>query len=59
MELKLEKEEFNEPFKKLLNGLIEGDDLKYFTIDKEINLVTFMLGDWQVELFNDGTWRIG
>lgn len=59
MELKLSDNEFKENFKKLLKALVEGEELDWFNVNKKDKSVNFLLGDWSVELHNDGTWSIG
>ena len=58
MKLEMDKNEWKVPFNKLVAGLIEGDDVKYFSINKEEKEVNFLFGDWNVLLKNDGTWEI-
>jgi hypothetical protein len=58
MELKLTKEEWKDPFNKLLASLINGDDLNYFTVDKDEKIITTMFGDWNIIFKPDGQWEI-
>lgn len=59
MKLELDKEEWKSNFNKLVCGLINGNDVKYFCIDKELKEVSFLFGDYNVVLREDGTWEIG
>lgn len=59
MRVELTKEEFNSNFNKLLTGLIEGNEVDYFSVDKERKVVNILVGNFGIELRNDGTWEIG
>lgn len=62
--MKIEKEslDFNKPMDKLVAGLIEGDDVSNFLIEKasgEVQKIQILLGDWNLELLPNGKWSIG
>ena len=60
MNLQLEEKEFKQHFNKLLKGLIEGEDfIDWFSVNKKEKSINLLIGDWSVELYNDGTWSIG
>lgn len=56
--MKVTEQNMNSPFEKLLHGLIEGDDLGYFSVDKKCKEISFMVGDWNVTLKDNGKWEI-
>lgn len=59
MKLQLDDKEYKENFTKLLQGLIEGDDVDWFSINKVDKSIHLLIGDWSIDLHNDGTWSIG
>jgi len=59
MKVELTKEEFKDPFDKLLAGLIEGNDVTNFFVNKNNKHIQILLGDWSLELLPNGKWEIG
>ena len=45
-------------FEKLLVGLIEGDDIQSFLVEKDKKKIQILVGDWNMELDNNGKWDI-
>jgi len=58
MKVELTKEEFKDPFNRLLAGLVEGNDVTNFSVDKDVKRIQILLGDWTLELLPDGKWEI-
>ena len=59
MKVELSKKEFKDPFNKLISGLVEGNDVTNFFIEKNKKRVQILLGDWSLELLPNGKWEIG
>jgi len=58
MKVELTKEEFKDPFNKLLTGLIEGNDVTNFSVEKDQKQIQILLGDWCLQLNSNGKWEI-
>lgn len=58
MEIKINSDEFKENFYKALAGLTEGNDVEYFSVEKDTKTIGLMFGQWNVKLYNDGKWEI-
>lgn len=52
--------EFNSKsnFEKLLAGLIQGNDVSNFCVDKKEKSINFLFGEWNVTLYDNGKWEI-
>ncbi len=59
--MKVKEINFNSKFEKLLAGLVEGEDVTNFSVDYNVKprTIQILIGDWSVELFEDGKWNIG
>lgn len=51
--------DFNSNFEKLLKGLIEGNAVTNFSVDKSRKEINILIGDFNVNLYNNGKWEIG
>ncbi len=56
--MKVTEINFKSRFEKLLVGLVEGDDIQSFFVDKEQKKIQILVGDWSLELDNNGKWDI-
>jgi len=52
--------DINSKFEKLLAGLVEGNDVTNFSVDKDTNprRIQILVGEWNVELLDNGKWEI-
>ena len=53
--------DFGNRFEKLLAGLIEGEDVTNFSVDKDTKprRIQILVGDFNLELLENGKWEIG
>jgi len=58
--MKVTEINFNSKFEKLLAGLIEGNDITNFSVDKDTNpkRIQILVGRWNLELLENGKWEI-
>jgi len=57
--MKIENVNFNSNFEKLLVGLTQDDDVTNYSVYKKTETIHILVGDFCLELNNDGTWSIG
>lgn len=53
--------DFKNNMEKLLAGLVEGEDVSNFSVDKDTGKPTriqILVGDWNLELLSNGKWEI-
>ena len=58
MKIELDKKDFQDRFTKVLAGLIRGNDINDFSINKESKEISFFVDDWSITLNGDGTWEV-
>jgi hypothetical protein len=58
MKVELTKEEWQVPFNRLIAGLIQGEDIRDFSISKDNKEVSFFIEDFSVTLKANGKWEI-
>ena len=51
--------DFKSNFEKLLTGLVEGEDVTNFMVEKDKKTIQILVGDWSLELNDNGSWEIG
>lgn len=58
--MKITDVNYNSRFEKLLKGLIEGNDVTNFAVDKDVTpkRIQILVGDANVELLDNGKWEI-
>lgn len=58
--MKVTEIDFKSRFEKLLKGLIEGEDVTNFSVDKDVSprRIQILVGDFNVELLENGKWEI-
>ena len=50
--------DFKSNFEKLLTGLVEGEDVTNFLVEKNKKTIQILVGDWSLELNDNGSWEI-
>lgn len=50
--------DFKSNFEKLLTGLVEGEDVTNFMVEKDKKTIQILVGDWSLELNDNGSWEI-
>ena len=56
--MKLTDFDIKSNFEKLLVGLIEGEDVTNFSVEKDEKKIQILVGDWSLELHGNGKWEI-
>ena len=59
MKVVRESIDFKSNFEKLLTGLVEGEDVTNFMVEKDKKTIQILVGDWSLELNDNGSWEIG
>ena len=59
MKVVRESIDFKSNFEKLLTGLVEGEDVTNFLVEKNKKTIQILVGDWSLELHDNGKWEIG
>ena len=58
MKIVRESIDFKNNFEKLLTALIEGEDVTNFSVEKDEKKIQILVGDWSLELHDNGKWEI-